>query len=69
MPVKSPGIASDQTGEILTEEDDSTMVEPSSNFVSWDQYIVYSPSFMVPAFYFIVWDQRTSFGHDFTATV
>lgn len=54
----------DETVEIPVEEDDSTTIVPSPNFISWDQYIVYSPSFMVPAFYFKVWDQRMSFGTD-----
>ena len=62
MPVKSTGDVFDETGEVPTEEDDSTMITPSPGFVSWDQFIVYSPSFMVPAFYFIVWDQRMSLG-------
>ena len=37
-------------------------VASAPSFASCDQYIVYSPSFMVPAFYFNVWDQRMSFG-------
>ncbi|KAF9780247.1 hypothetical protein BJ322DRAFT_1012616 [Thelephora terrestris] len=58
IPVKSPGNPLDETVEILVEEDDSAAVNSSPNFLSWDQYIVYSPSFGVPAFYFIVWDQQ-----------
>jgi ubiquitin-like-conjugating enzyme ATG10 len=64
IPVKSPGNPFDETVEILVEEDDSATVKSSPNFLSWDQYIVYSPSFTVPAFYFIVWDQRMSHGCD-----
>jgi ubiquitin-like-conjugating enzyme ATG10 len=64
MLVKLPGNAFDEIKEIPVEGDDSTAVAPPPNFISWDQYIVYSPSFMVPAFYFLVWDQRTSPGHD-----
>ena len=64
MPVKSLGNAFDETREIPIEEDDSTVINPSPNFVSWDQYIAYSPSFMVPAFFFVAWDQRMSFGRD-----
>ncbi|KAF9651105.1 hypothetical protein BDM02DRAFT_3091777, partial [Thelephora ganbajun] len=40
------------------EEDDSATVTSTPNFISCDQYIVYSPSFVVPAFYFNVWDQQ-----------
>ena len=52
-------------GEIPVEEDDSAAAIPTPNFLSCGQYIVYSPSFMVPAFYFNVWDQRMSHGRDF----
>lgn len=60
--VKPSGNTTDDTGEISVEEDDSTAVNSTPNFLSCDQYVVYSPSFMVPAFYFNVWDQRMS--HD-----
>ena len=69
MPVKSPGNVFDEIREVPVEEGDSTVVNSSPNFISWDQYIVYSPSFMVPAFYFMVWDQRTSLGQDNFATI
>lgn len=62
MPAKPAGNVFDETRETPVDEDDSATVNPSPGFISWDQYIVYSPSFMVPAFYFIVWDQRMSFG-------
>ena len=68
MPVKLSGNPFDETMETLAEGDDSAAVNSSPNFLSWDQYIVYSPSFAVPAFYFIVWDQRMFHGCD-SATV
>lgn len=40
------------------EEEDSAMATSAPKFISCDQYIVYSSSFVVPAFYFNVWDQR-----------
>jgi len=55
-------------GEIPVEEEDPATVISTPNFISCGQYIVYSPSFMVPAFYFNVWDQRTSHGCD-SATI
>ena len=48
------------TREAAAEEDDVAAVASSPNFISCDQCIVYSPSFMVPAFYFNMWDQRMS---------
>jgi ubiquitin-like-conjugating enzyme ATG10 len=58
IPARSQGNISDETCAIAAEEDNSTLVNSPPSFISWNQYIVYSPSFMVPAFYFIVWDQR-----------
>jgi len=58
--VEPKGNTNHDAGEIPVEEDDSAVVVSTPNFISCDQYIVYSPSFMVPAFYFIVWDQRMS---------
>ena len=44
--------------EVAVEEDDSVAINSPANLISWGQYVVYSPSFMVPGFYFIAWDQR-----------
>lgn len=64
----SIGNAIDDIRETPVEEDDTAVVVSSPNFISCDQYITYSPSFMVPAFYFNVWDQRMSHDYD-SATV
>ena len=63
--MKPSGCATDDTEEIPVEEGDSAAVTSTPSFITCDQYIVYSPSFMVPAFYFNMWDQRMSLGCDF----
>ena len=58
--MRQSGSAIEDTGETPAEEDDPAVATSIPEFVSCDQYIVYSPSFMVPAFYFNMWDQRMS---------
>ena len=60
IPVKPSGNGIEGVGEIPVEEDDSAVATSTPKFISCIQYIAYSPSFMVPAFYFNVWDQRMS---------
>jgi ubiquitin-like-conjugating enzyme ATG10 len=57
----SNALPGDLLTEVLEEDDDSTLPvqTPSCETLIVQQYIVYSPTFQVPAFYFTVHDKST----------
>lgn len=49
----------DASAEILEAEDDAALTHPHAHTVTSNQYVIYSSTFQVPAFYFTMYDSRT----------